>query len=128
MQAKQSFQCHPVKSDPDSKSKNNIKPDLIDLSKTYEERRDERKSGKVIRRTDEVFFVDLPGTANYDKFLAKYIDPEIKLNVKGPFANLWWAFTRINETRESIEWRVSIHKLITLLQYFYTPFYYRCYY
>ena len=57
MQAKQSFQCHPVKSDPDSKSKNNIKPDnfLIDLSKTYEERRDERKSGKVIRRTDEVF-------------------------------------------------------------------------
>ena len=118
MKAKASFQCH---SESDSKVKiklldtSNPVVDLtldsgIDLTKSHSERRAERKGLKTIRRTDEVVFVDLHGSADYDDFFVKYIDPHIRLNVKGPFANLWWGFTRVDEIRESSERRVSINQ------------------
>ena len=120
MKAQASYICHLESDSKDSKFKfctqqSSSSTGLIDLSsdgaidltKDHEQRRAERKAIKHARGTDVVYFVDLPGTADYDKFFAKCIDPNIKLNVKGPFADRWWGFTAIDETRESNERRVS---------------------
>lgn len=100
MKAQPSYQCN-VKAD--------IKPSLedvsdgIDLSKCHGERREDRKNKQKLikRRTDDIHFVDLPGTANYDDFFNEFIDDKLSLNIKGPFANLFWKFSVVNEAMET---------------------------
>jgi hypothetical protein len=42
----------------------------------------------------------LAGTSDYDSFFVKCIDSQIKLNIKGPFANLFWSFKYLDEVRD----------------------------
>lgn len=69
--------------------------DGIDLSIPSDVRRELRKfkSSSTTRRKDPVNFVDLKGSANYDKFFTPHLDPKMSLNTKGPFANLYWCFS-----------------------------------
>ena len=115
MKAIPSFQNY-VKSE-DKKVKSEYKKvdwakETIDLTKPHGLRRVERKefSRKNARGTDEVFFVDLPGTYDYDAYFASCLDPKLSLMIKGPFANLHWTFHALDEKKEK-EWtgrRVSI--------------------
>ena len=84
------------------KDEHSIKPeverqphDTIDLTLTHGERRVVRKSKYSKRRTDDVDFVDLSFVCDYDAYLRPCIDETTFLNTKGPFANLWWGFTKI---------------------------------
>lgn len=102
MKATPSFQCH-IKSE-DRKPKLEVyDSDTIDLTKQYGDRRVDRKmaSTKHIRRTDEVIFIDLPGSYDYDAYFQDCLDPKLQLMIKGPFANLHWSFTAIDEIRRA---------------------------
>ena len=100
MQPYPSRQCH-FKTE-DSKSEVKVKqiPNAIDLTISRGERRLSRKisNAKQPSRKDQVRVVDLPGTADYDIYFSECIDENIKLNIKGPFSNLYWSFTGIDET------------------------------
>ena len=116
MKAYPSYQNH-VKSEIKT-----IKPktaDSIDLSKLHGDRRTERKGNKSIRRYDEVVFTDLEGACDYLQYFSGCIDSEAILNIKGPFANLLYTFTHIEEGKESEdERRVSCdtnHNMFRLL-------------
>ena len=101
MKSQPSFQCH-VKTDTTlntvSKScSTNITNvvsrlstnDVIDLTKEHGERRTDRKSSKILRRTDMVYFVDLLVSCDYDEyFLGTSIDPKIKLNTSNVCASM----------------------------------------
>ena len=72
--------------------------------RTYDDRRLDRKAfSQNQRRRDECFFVDLPGTYDYDHYFMNNIDPKTKLNIKGPFANLHWSFKVVNERQSNEE-------------------------
>lgn len=110
MKAQPSFKCHVVDlTDLNTDSKPNIKSDeTIDLDKLVGDRRVERKANnkRIQRRTDPVRFVDLKGTADYEAFFSPHLDPKLTLNTKGPFANLFWSFSKLEEDKS--ERRVSL--------------------
>lgn len=69
--------------------------DEIDLTVDHGSRRVDRKkpSNQSERRTDPFHFVDLHGSYDYDAYYAPCFDEKLKLNIKGPFANLHWTFS-----------------------------------
>ena len=69
--------------------------EAIDLTLDHGSRRVDRKksSNQNERRTDPFHFKDLPGSYDYDAYYAPCFDEKLKLNIKGPFANLHWTFS-----------------------------------
>lgn len=125
MKAAPSFQCH-VKSESHVKSEDKVESDdkkidwaneTIDLTKEYGDRRLERKkfSEKNKSSGDEVIFVDLPGTYDYDAYFKECYDPKLQMFIKGPFSNLHWTFTAVDEIREE----ASTDRRVLLLNTFY---------
>lgn len=101
MKAIPSFQNH-VKHDPNKPV--NKTTDSIDYTKLYSVRRSARKANinKSKRRYDPVFFVDLPGSADYVNYFSDCVD-DVVLNIKGPFADLHYTFKLIEPNTESAE-------------------------
>lgn len=103
MKAIPSFQNH-VKPAPD-KSVYKKTAESIDFTKLYCVRRSERKANinKSARRYDPVFFVDLPGSADYVKYFSDCVDEDAVLNIKGPFADLHYTFKLIEPSTENAD-------------------------
>jgi hypothetical protein len=69
---------------------------LVNLSIDSNERKRLRKAYSNrpdhMRRCDPTSLVDLEFVCDYDEYFRQCIDPKIKLNTKGPLANLWFGF------------------------------------
>ena len=115
MKPVKSFQCH-VQSD---SNPNSVNLDQDDVTLSLNLRREIRKANRKFskRRTDEDFFIDLPGTADYDDFFTEFIDPKLVLNIKGPFSNNLWKFSRAKDC-------VSCNVLLLDIKQFINRFYF----